>query len=307
MEQRSSNEHEYEQIDLFFQKLPQPSNLSLIRQKVASFCSVQQKPIVLITSGGTAVPIEKNTVRFVDNFSAGTRGSASAEYFLRRNYAVIFLYRFKTLEPFTRHINIHSLLKSFTLDGNRKNLQVSSEMSESLKPVVENYQKLSESLLMVTFTTLSEYLYYLKEIALALQPLGSKAMLYLAAAVADFYIPYDNMAIHKIQSGEGPLRLHLEMVPKILRPLIKFWTPHAFVVSFKLETDESILVTKARKALEKYGHKIVIANALQTRKSTVILVEDKTDERIDVDSNSNVEIESIIVDKLISKHKVFMQ
>jgi len=48
---------------------------------------------VLFQSGGTTVPLEHNTVRFVDNFSAGTRGSASAEYFLGAGYSVIFLYR----------------------------------------------------------------------------------------------------------------------------------------------------------------------------------------------------------------------
>lgn len=58
---------------------------------------------VYFQSGGTTVPLEHNTVRFVDNFSAGTRGSASAEYFLDHGYAVIFMHRLKSLEPFTRH------------------------------------------------------------------------------------------------------------------------------------------------------------------------------------------------------------
>lgn len=39
-----------------------------------------RKPLVVITSGGTTVPLEKNTVRFIDNFSTGTRGATSAEY-----------------------------------------------------------------------------------------------------------------------------------------------------------------------------------------------------------------------------------
>jgi phosphopantothenate-cysteine ligase len=56
-------------------------------------------------SGGTTVPLEHNTVRFVDNFSAGTRGAASAEYFLEHSYAVIFMHRLKSLEPFTRHFS----------------------------------------------------------------------------------------------------------------------------------------------------------------------------------------------------------
>ena len=34
----------------------------------------------ILQSGGTRVPLEANAVRFIDNFSNGTRGSASAEY-----------------------------------------------------------------------------------------------------------------------------------------------------------------------------------------------------------------------------------
>lgn len=49
--------------------------------------------------------MEHNTVRFVDNFSGGNRGAASAEYFLDHGYAVIFMHRLKSLEPFIRHFN----------------------------------------------------------------------------------------------------------------------------------------------------------------------------------------------------------
>jgi len=41
------------------------------------------RPIVVITSGGTTVPLERNCVRFIDNFSKGTRGALSAEQFLQ--------------------------------------------------------------------------------------------------------------------------------------------------------------------------------------------------------------------------------
>jgi phosphopantothenate---cysteine ligase (ATP) len=40
---------------------------------------VKGVPIVVITSGGTAVPLEKNCVRFLDNISTGYRGAISAE------------------------------------------------------------------------------------------------------------------------------------------------------------------------------------------------------------------------------------
>ena len=55
-----------------------------------------------MTSGGTTVPLEEKTVRFIDNFSAGTRGSASTEYFLANSYAVLFVHRKRSLKPFER-------------------------------------------------------------------------------------------------------------------------------------------------------------------------------------------------------------
>lgn len=35
--------------------------------------------IVCVTSGGTSVPLEKNTIRSIENFSTGKRGAVSAE------------------------------------------------------------------------------------------------------------------------------------------------------------------------------------------------------------------------------------
>ena len=58
--------------------------------------------IVCVTSGGTRVPLEKNMVRFLDNFSRGERGAASSEVFLSRGYRVIYLYRSGSIFPFTR-------------------------------------------------------------------------------------------------------------------------------------------------------------------------------------------------------------
>lgn len=37
------------------------------------------RPVVCISAGGTAVPLEANTVRTIDNFSTGRRGAISAE------------------------------------------------------------------------------------------------------------------------------------------------------------------------------------------------------------------------------------
>lgn len=151
--------------------------------------------------------------------------------------------------------------------------------------VLRQYKEALEQgkLLQLSFTTLSEYLWLLRSACQALAPLENKAILYLAAAVSDFYIPSNEMvsvlsklnclynvshhyikvithihffqSVHKIPSS-GPPTIQLKLVPKILAPLVSLWVPQAFVVSFKLETDESVLISKARNALNKYQHNV---------------------------------------------------
>ena len=55
----------------------------------------------------------------------------------------------------------------------------------------------------------------------------------------------------------------------MLVPLDQHWKGGSALVSFKLETDSKILVTKSRKALDKYCHQLVIGNLLDTRKREV--------------------------------------
>lgn len=307
-QRQSSVFDELVQIDEFFAQLQKPSNLDSIRTKAGEFCKRNEHlKIALITSGGTTVPMELNTVRFVDNFSAGTRGSASTEYLLQTGqYAVIFLYRSKSLEPYSRHFSPDELLNQLQWEPETDDITVSSSFKPKLREILKHKKETEDRLLKITFTTLSEYLFTLRELTLVLNEFGSNTMLYLAAAVSDFYIPPENMAIHKIQSSE-PLRLHFELVPKVLRPLVKFWVPDAFVISFKLETDENILLSKARKALTKYGHKLVIANELNTRKDKVTLVTETDSEVIKVDSQlNNVEIEKFIVENVVQRHQDFI-
>ena len=48
-------------------------------------------------------------------------------------------------------------------------------------------------LLQIDFTTLPEYLWLLRSACQALAPLKSSAILYLAAAASDFYVPANEM------------------------------------------------------------------------------------------------------------------
>lgn len=83
------------------------------------------------------------------------------------------------------------------------------------------------------------------------------------------------MPQHKIQSSatqDGELVIRLAQVPKFLSRLVLNWTSGAMIISFKLETDNNILLKKARSALDRYHHQLVIGNLLQTRKKEVVFV-----------------------------------
>ncbi|KAJ9099121.1 hypothetical protein QFC21_004000 [Naganishia friedmannii] len=281
--------------ETYFSTQPPPPDLQARLQPVKEFVErwreVEGKRVVVVTSGGTTVPLEANTVRFLDNFSAGTRGSTSAEYFLSHPttpYAVIFMHRQHSLRPYSRHYS-HSLNPFLDLltcpppaDTDSKNdsdkqITVNPSKTRQLLPVLRAYHASHHSpeptICSLEFVTVNDYLWLLKELAEVVKPLGSRAMFYLAAAVSDFFLPQDRVAEHKIQSTRGNLTLEMDQVPKVLRPLVQEWIPEAFIVSFKLETDQALLVPKAQKALERYGHQVVIGNDLHKRKMEVVLVE----------------------------------
>lgn len=80
------------------------------------------------------------------------------------------------------------------------------------------------------------------------------------------------------------------------------------MVSFKLETDDSLLIAKSRESLMKYNHKLVIANILQTRRNRVVLVTLTSSEEIILtkeQAHSGLEIEEPIVSEVIQRHEEF--
>lgn len=68
-------------VDDFYASAP-PATLQRDTERASQFIQQQSaaRPIALVTSGGTTVALENQTVRFLDNFSAGTRGSISGIY-----------------------------------------------------------------------------------------------------------------------------------------------------------------------------------------------------------------------------------
>ena len=145
-------------------------------------------------------------------------------------------------------------------------------------------------------------------------------MLYLAAAVSDFFIPWSAMAEHKIQSTDGGLHLILDRVPKALGTLRRQWAPQAMIVSFKLETDHELLLAKAAKSVSEYSVHMVVANELHSRKDVVFLVSPlgrKNEnlgkeehgawvQRVERPKNDPI-IETLLVGEIIAAHKLHMK
>jgi len=294
MSPQQANGAGLEHFDDYFHKNPAPKSLSKHQALTREFIQyhLENSPnrrIALVTSGGTTVPLENQTVRFIDNFSAGTRGATSAEYFLQAGYAVIFLHRQFSLLPYSRHYS-HSTNCFLDFmeesDGKDERVVVRKEYQQKMQRVLRQYQfaKRNRLLLLLPFTTVTDYLFQLRSLAVLMQPLGERALFYLAAAVSDFFIPRERMEEHKIQSredhagsqGSGASRqlvINLDPVPKFLSTLVHSWAPKgSMIVSFKLETDPALLVSKAEQALKRYQHDLVIGNLLTTRKWEVVFI-----------------------------------
>lgn len=300
----------------YFRQNPPPKDLESHSQLAKNFIShhaASNRRLVLVTSGGTTVPLERQTVRFIDNFSAGTRGATSAEYFLEAGYAVIFLHREFSLMPYSRHYS-HSTdcFLDFLHESPDGSVVANEEYRDKMLSVLREYNSAKKKNLLLTlpFTTITDYLFILRSIAQLMRPLGHNGLLYLAAAVSDFFVPPERMVEHKIQSTDAAdsapstnqkakvdglredeeeetfdnfdssprvprskkLLVDLDPVPKFLKNLVDGWAPEGMIVSFKLETDPQILVHKAEYSLDKYQHHLVIGNLLSTRKWEVVFV-----------------------------------
>eukprot|EP00250_Pteridium_aquilinum_P020599 c24874_g1_i4 orf=157-1101(+) len=296
-------------VEAFFESAPNLKDEEVIQETVNFFVNhhcEKQNRVVCITSGGTTVPLERRCVRFIDNFSSGNRGAASTEYFLKAGYAVIFLYRRGTVQPFCRFAPEDTLLTCFE-PMNQSGVKVREEYCRSVEHAVRSNHKalMEQSLLKVPYSTLFEYLQALRIIATSMNALQKLAMFYLAAAVSDFYVPWESMDEHKIQSAGGSLAMQLAGVPKMIKVLREIWAPMAFCVSFKLETDQTILIQKAKDSQRKYGLHAVVANELLTRRTKVTVVTDQGETAIEK-NDQHPDVEILLVDFLHGKHTDFL-
>jgi phosphopantothenate-cysteine ligase len=167
-------------------------------QKQASFRDVLDKHVVLISSGGTAVPLEKNTVRQIENFSTGMRGARSAEHFVKAGHAVIFFHRKDSIQPFSVEIQDEWRTWLESIDIANKGRGEFYKKVDAFNKFCCKKSPYSGLLLKVEFETVHDYLRDLEVISKEIAASKMKSISYLAAAVSDFYLPEDKIVEHKI-------------------------------------------------------------------------------------------------------------
>jgi phosphopantothenate-cysteine ligase len=162
---------------------------------------------------------------------------------------------------------------------------------------------------LIPFQTVTDYLTGLKQLCDLLKPFNRSALIYACAAVSDYYIPNDELTEHKIPSGQNELIIQLKPVPKLLGSIKGEYAPDAFVVSFKLETDEKILEEKCLQSAEKYNQDIIIGNMLKTRTNQVRIYErigkQWTTINRSQENGEQKEIEFQIIEFLWNKHRIY--
>ena len=179
---------------------PRELNVIALLAFASSITSVLVRNLLIFTLSFTS-----NILSIQNTFYLGTRGATSAEYFLRAGYAVIFMHRQFSLQPFSRHYS-HStnpFLDFLEIDqassedsSTNPRISVTPEKRQDLLEVLTAYKSVqaSRTLHTLTFVTVNDYLWLLRAVSQELSiSLKRKAMFYLAAAVSDFFLPRQKM------------------------------------------------------------------------------------------------------------------
>lgn len=282
-------------LDEFFAKTPENPRwaLSSEQQRAEAFVGAQLadaacRGVALVTSGATTVPLDLEAGTFIDvaaKFEA-QQGPASAEYLLQLGYAVIFLHREDSPQPFTRHfqrfIQNGAFMGMFALTDAGLVLDgVDLSQQLHLQKTVAMYNECKDRLLSVSFTSVQQYLMLVRVTTQAVSAAKNRGMVLLAATLMDFYVPLpprDDDAESAAKDGKSDGHTHKRhhhnkkpkpkkkrddyslnfvRVPNMIRKIRKDWCPKAFLVTCKHQLTDGETIERARDDLEKWGVDVV--------------------------------------------------
>lgn len=195
---------------------------------------------VLVTSGGTKVPIDM--VRDITNMSKGTFGTKIATEFLLMGHDVIFFKAKYSKSPFDFNISLDHSSKETTF--------------RMLEEKYEFVQKYHRRYCEFVYSTFDEY----KEILERIVKLERPDIVVLAAAASDYGV--ENPHKGKVRSNDL-LKIELKQLPKLIY-FIKHWNPDCKLVGFKLlvNSKESELISAAKRSIEDNECDMIVANDL---------------------------------------------
>lgn len=265
---------------------------------------------VLITSGGTKVPIDR--VRDITNQSGGNFASKIARKFLEASdYSYSFLNSPKTLngppvEPFDISVDFlraENSISPFEFRANMVHYGIEGipEALETFSKLAQLWREHGDYYREYVYSDFYEY----KDIFLKLVANKKYDVVLVAAAVSDYLVV--NYVDGKIRS-DSQYSIELTDADKII-PEVKRLCPNCFLVGFKLlvnSTDEQLIVA-ANKVLDSANCNLVVANDLrdiQAEQHRVILCEKNAKQKI-YEGGSNFiakQIVETVLDK-VNYHK----
>jgi phosphopantothenate-cysteine ligase len=268
----------------------------------------------VVTSGGTVAPLERQEIRHVTNLSTGQRAAISAEWFLRQGYNVIYFHKTGCLLPFARHFQNGDFVSRVDVSDDA-NVTMPSDLVAALK---EN-ATYAGHLLRVPFHTVVDYQLGMKTILNTVKAVNEtcgrdnrSTLIYLVAAVSDFYIPYNELPRDKIDSrpNDPSMTIYLSKVPKALaRGLVgQVWGDGAFVTTFKLETNEARIDEKVINHINGFSNiRVVVSNLLETIRSEVCVRDTRRPaEKMVLRKEVNQDLEEPLVATVIAKHTEYV-
>lgn len=195
---------------------------------------------ILITSGGTKVPIDR--VRNITNMSSGTFGSKIAFEALKNGHEVVFVAAEGSKSPMSTTITCYQ------------------EGGFDITDVCRWYEERSEYIKQYKeyrYATFDDYQKALKFGILTDHP----DVVVLAAAVSDYGVK--NYVDGKARSARS-LIIQLEPLPKVIS-MVKQWAPKVKLIGFKLLVDSTDieLTIAAEKSVKENGCEFVVANDLR--------------------------------------------
>lgn len=199
---------------------------------------------ILITSGGTKIPIDR--VRSITNMSRGTFGFRIADAFFDEG-----LEAFRTGNE---HGNLIEKITFFMAKGSRRPVL----QSVNNKPYEDGYRPIEYA----EYSTFNDYKYGVEE----LLKKETYDIIVVAAAVSDYGVA--NYYNGKYRSREDDMCIKLVKLPKVL-PIMRKLAPDATICGFKLLVDstEDELLNAMRRQILESDIDLVIGNDLRDIKN----------------------------------------